>query len=51
MANDSYFKTWTNRARFVLLQDELEKNVAGKDRLMDEMRRLQERCVALSCLA
>ena len=43
MANDSYFKTWTNRAPFVLLQDELEKNVAGKDRLMDEMRRLQER--------
>ena len=43
MANDSYFKTWTNRARFVLLQDELEKNVAGKNRLMDEMRRLQER--------
>ena len=43
MANDSYFKMWTNRARFVLLQDELEKNVAGKDRLMDEMRRVQER--------
>lgn len=43
MANDSYFRKWTNRARFVLLQDELEKNVAGKDRLMDEMRRLQER--------
>ena len=43
MASDSHFKMWTNRARFVLLQDELEKNVAGKNRLMDEMRRLQER--------
>lgn len=43
MANDSYFKKWTNRARFVLLQDELEKNVAGKDRLMDELRRVQDR--------
>ena len=43
MANDSYFKRWTNRARFVLLQEELEKNVAGKDRLMDELRRVQER--------
>lgn len=48
MANDSHFKRWTNRARFVLLQDELERNVAGKDRLMDELRRVQERCHFLS---
>lgn len=46
MANDSYLKRWTNRARFVLLQNELEKNVAGKDRLMEELRRVQERSLA-----
>ena len=45
MANDSFFKRWTNRMRFVLLENELEKNVAGKDRLMDELRRVQERSV------
>ena len=43
MANDGFFRQWSNRVRYVLLQEELAKQVAGKDRLMEELRRVQER--------
>ena len=44
MASDGFFRQWSNRVRYVLLQEELGKQVAGKDRLMEELRRVQERC-------
>ena len=43
MASDGFFRQWSNRVRYVMLQEELSKQVAGKDRLMEELRRVQER--------
>lgn len=46
MAHDSAVRRWTHRVRYVLLQEEVRKQVGVKDRLMEDLRRVQERLVA-----
>lgn len=36
-------KQWRSRVRFVAIQEEFQKKVAEKDRLMDEIRRIQNK--------
>ena len=40
---DSRMKRWRHRIQFVLVQDELRGKVAEKDKLMEDLRRIQHR--------
>lgn len=42
MASDGFFRRWSNRLRYALLQEEVAKQVQGKDKLMEELRRVRE---------
>ena len=46
-SNGSWIKQWYHWSQFVLMQQELVNQIAEKDQLMEDLRRVQDRYVSL----